>query len=148
MKHRPVPLDEPGLGCEDWIEERCGAAVPHREVGIEFDLLGEYTIRNRPLARRGGHGRRKVVCGPRLEQEGDHITQPFELKGRKLAHEDDVDQVPRARARLVVAVATSESVQLLSDLPLERDGRNFDRVDAGEGQKIGCRKRVVLTDRV
>jgi hypothetical protein len=37
-------------------------------------------------------------------------------------------------------------VQLLGDLPLERDGRDSDRLDAGEGQKIGCRERVVLAD--
>jgi hypothetical protein len=37
-------------------------------------------------------------------------------------------------------------VQLLGDLPLERDGRHLDRVDAGEAQKIRCRERVMLTD--
>jgi hypothetical protein len=37
-------------------------------------------------------------------------------------------------------------VELLGDLPLERHGRNLDRVDAREGQKIRCRERVVLLD--
>jgi hypothetical protein len=39
-------------------------------------------------------------------------------------------------------------MQLLGDVPLERDGRHVDRVDARKGQKIGSRERVALTDRI
>jgi hypothetical protein len=49
-----IPVSDARFGSEDWIEEGCGDAVTHSEVGIESDLFGKRAKRNRPLLRRRG----------------------------------------------------------------------------------------------
>ena len=68
-----------------------------------------------------------------------------EVEVGELAHQDDVDEVLRARARLVAAVSAGVRVQLFGDVLFEGKSWDLDWVDVGECQEVRRRERVVLT---
>ena len=96
--------------------------VPGRDVRGEPHFVGERTIRLRPLEWRCRQRCGQIVRLAFAERFDDRVPQSLKLEGGKLAHQDDVDEVFHARARLVVAVAARVRVHFLRDVPLKRDG--------------------------
>lgn len=78
------------------------------------------------------------MCRPRLEHADNRLPEAIEVEGRELAHKDDVDQVLRAGAGLVVGVTAGVRVQLLGDVLLQLDRADVRRFDLREVEQVGC----------
>jgi len=110
--------------------------VPCLQRHRRTDLLGEASIRHRPLCGRTGQGAGRGVGVAEREDGFDLATQGRSVEALQLSDQRQVDEILGAGARAPALVATRVGVELFGDLQLQRDGVDLDRNYVREPEEV------------